>query len=628
MSENLAHAPYNFVPFAAKPFSRYVDSRELPRHDLLDETLKSGLIHVSFTAETPVFVSDGKKEDPHFIKNAAGSYVLPGSTIRGLVRENMQVLGFGAVVPDWDFDNRTFLYRAVGDKSQDPRKGQYNTVLGGDNNKQTADRVNAGYLYGENGKYFIHPAIKPVGCRSNFYRLERESKLVPGAYRDKYAFHEKCWYQANGENITALSLELKDGYSEGQLLSSGKMQKQKRLYIFPSADAAADEIPISDRDRRAYETDFEAKENQLSKEMKSELRLDPRVSGKPVFYLQYEGRVCWGQTQYLRVQYEHATADGLPDGQKDSNSPVLDYPNALLGFSVKDTDGKLLSYRSRISFSDLAACGQPRESEPFRMILGGPKASYYKGYLMDGNNYNDPDFQLRGYKQYWPKKETDAPRTNGDNKNAKILSCLRPLPAGTRFEGTLRFENLAEDELGLLLLCLDLGKDRYQMLGMGKPYGFGRMSVRLSGLEFLTPASLYGTELVPQTKMCRGEELEKERGRLVAAYKSYIEEKRLHNKRKYDDQPAIKDFLFLHELQNAKDIGTSFSYMELAEYKSTNLLPTTDELRKKAMQVQAKPQTVESTDKTEFSIENALKELNSKFGGADTNSTGKGRRRK
>ena len=58
--QSKVRAPYNFVPFANKVLLRYAGPEELPRHDRMDPALKSGEIHVTMTADTPVFVSDGR----------------------------------------------------------------------------------------------------------------------------------------------------------------------------------------------------------------------------------------------------------------------------------------------------------------------------------------------------------------------------------------------------------------------------------------------------------------------------------------------------------------------------------------------------------------------------------------
>ena len=100
--ENTVRAPYNFVPFTERqPFMRYTDVSKLPAHDELCADLLTGEIHLTLTAETPVFVSDGQ-ENADFFRGANGNYMIPGSTIRGMVRENMQILGDGLVLKDED----------------------------------------------------------------------------------------------------------------------------------------------------------------------------------------------------------------------------------------------------------------------------------------------------------------------------------------------------------------------------------------------------------------------------------------------------------------------------------------------------------------------------------------------
>jgi hypothetical protein len=73
----------------------------------------------------------------------------------------------------------------------------------------------------------------------------------------------------------------------------------------------------------------------------------------------------------------------------------------------------------------------------------------------------------------------------------KVQTRLHALPAGTRFERVrLRFHNLRQVELGALLWALtfgdatalngELGSKRHR-LGMGKPYGLGQLSLRVTG---------------------------------------------------------------------------------------------------------------------------------------------------
>ena len=138
MAENTVHAPYNFVPFSEKLLIRYESLTELPRHDRIDPALKSGEIQVELRAGTPVFVSDGQ-QDPHFFRGPDGTYQIPGSTVRGLVRENMQILGYGLVRPGEDLDDVQIYFRAIADAQKSvagPLKTYYRTALPGEGRQE------------------------------------------------------------------------------------------------------------------------------------------------------------------------------------------------------------------------------------------------------------------------------------------------------------------------------------------------------------------------------------------------------------------------------------------------------------------------------------------------------------
>ena len=122
--------------------------------------------------------------------------------------------------------------------------------------------------------------------------------------------------------------------------------------------------------------------------------------------------------------------------------------------------------------------------------------------MKEGKNYSsgveEADFRLSGYKQYWLK---EVEKTSVAQDKDKVGTTLRPLPPGTVFRGSVRFKNLRRDELGLLLWCLLLKEGCFQSIGMGKSYGYGRMSVVLEELRLLSPQRLYGADLaaVPWT---------------------------------------------------------------------------------------------------------------------------------
>lgn len=101
-------APYNFVPFTQKEYE--YSKEQLPTHDSMNEKLISGELVYEMTAETDIFVDDGT-DAHHFNKNAKGQYSIQGSSVRGLIRNNVQILGFSSIADD--IDDYALMYRNV-----------------------------------------------------------------------------------------------------------------------------------------------------------------------------------------------------------------------------------------------------------------------------------------------------------------------------------------------------------------------------------------------------------------------------------------------------------------------------------------------------------------------------------
>ena len=562
MSEprNAPHAPYNFVPFHSKNspganagsgksrvervLIRYDSAEDLPPHDRIDPALKTGEIHVTMTAETPVFVSDGNE---HFFRGANGQLMLPGSTIRGMVRENMQILGFGLVRPEEDLgEDHPIYFREVAAARENAAGPYYREALGVETRRDAAgksfsipQKVKAGYLRREGGALFIqpvrggyirvprsHPALKKAGLS------EGEAKTVPVAYiAEGGRVKELCRWTGPAP-----------GMERGVLLYTGKAvgNKPNARYLFPAADEDAPRESISQEDEQSYRMDLDARKNSLKPYCFWDLPTEG--AEKPVFYLRHNGRTYFGMSLFLRIDYRHTLSEGLPGPQAErrAEGTPLDYIHAVLGFSEQER-----SYRSRVSFGDFAALGEPQEGEPIQAILGEPKPSWYPGYVVNGEHYNADEFYLRGFKLYW-QKDAKVPPLSADRDN--VVSTLRPLPVGTAFQGVIRYKNLHEDELGLLLWALRLEEGCYQSVGMGKPYGFGRMKLTIDSLREYDMETLYRPEgLCGGPAAVDGGQVEQ----YIQAYDAWACE-RLHVKKpkkapSIRSQDGIRDFFFLRK---------------------------------------------------------------------------------
>ena len=296
---------------------------------------------------------------------------------------------------------------------------------------------------------------------------------------------------------------------------------------------------------------------------------------KPVFYTVVDGHTYFGMSLFLRVGYPHSLAEGLPKAFRDMVDETelpLDYPHAVLGFA---TDTK--SYRSRVSVGDFPLTDGDDRYISVSAILGEPKPGYYPGYVKDGMHYAEEEFQLRGYKQYWlhEVKETTVPEGK-----EKVGTELKLLPAGCEFQGVIRFRNLTEDELGLLLWALCLQKDCYQTIGMGKPYGYGRIKLTIDALKEMRWSDLYGVTPDGQPVINTTERIDD----YIRTFDEYISSKLYIKKPSKEHpsittQPEIQDFFYIKSsIRPAEEV----SYMELPEYKNTRApLPTISDSRPK-----------------------------------------------
>lgn len=174
-------APYNFVPFTDQV--QAVKEEELTLHNEVRDDLLSGEITYTIKAETPISVDNGKEK---FFRDAYNRPAIPGSSIRGLIRSNAQILGFSSMSDD--IDDYALMFRHVG-ANADLKEidDSYRHILGakqisipgaGNRNVSVLLNVQAGYIRNIGGKYEIIPCVlkgidKEHGKMNYFYLSER-----------------------------------------------------------------------------------------------------------------------------------------------------------------------------------------------------------------------------------------------------------------------------------------------------------------------------------------------------------------------------------------------------------------------------------------------------------------------
>lgn len=148
---------------------------------------------------------------------------------------------------------------------------------------------------------------------------------------------------------------------------------------------------------------------------------------------------------------------------------------------------------------------------------------------------------------------------------------------GAKFAGKIRFQNLTEDELGLLLWSVRLNEGSQMNVGKAKAYGYGRISVKITELGRLDVKKAYLSaetlELDPFDRAKSGGGLEKEIDNAISFYKEKIQK---HVGKPIDELYHIIQFFMMKDSSSIPPDGaTKYMSVDRREYQSrTRPLPT------------------------------------------------------
>lgn len=550
--ERTAVAPYNFVPIA-DPVITFPDGD--PNNPLeVDQGVYhfgrwTGWIDVKLTTKSPLYVRGVLKPDeyeqkerqeanandktPHLdkLRNKPDFFhtgdkdqpVIPGSSLRGMLRQIVEILGHGKLKPVMD---RPLIYRAVGDTSshgeayrkllmdEDPDRKHYYTPLfkGGFVRKdkdgnwfiQPAREIN-GVSYGR----INHKSI-PSGQLQRWHGCRNANELYVEVGEYDFQSVRGTFLNVKKAKIVRADAEKQPGLVQAVLARSGRMfSKKTEAVIFPP-DPDADWIPIPDgsdpSDSRDLVTEYK---DQISPEQETLLGKDGALRDyQPVFYVMKDGKLLFffGHTQMFRMPYPRSPQQFLPPVHNNDNR--LDFAEAMFG-KVRGTGaggraGRVFITDARLDESEkqgkLWLDGNPIV---IPKVLSSPKPTTFQHYLTQSNpnvpqgkglyTYNDSPSQttVRGYKMYWHKGKqvhrTDFAEDEKkiDRQKDKIHTQIKPVREGVTFTFRVHFENLLPAELGLLWWAIALPADDGQTychkLGMGKPLGLG--AVQLTATE-------------------------------------------------------------------------------------------------------------------------------------------------
>lgn len=465
-----ATAPYNFVPLPEQIF-------EVPKpfaaHDRLDKDRLHGEIHLHITTETATYTRCAypPAADPDDHGNARDQLfrqeffhygdprrpVLPGATLRGAIRNLVEILGSGRISRRESPNNgvrvrdERLVHRAVADQ-QTPVGERYTRrfllKLGNSHFQYPGPNVKAGYLEsGALGTWQIRPAVEHHG--QSFVRVP--ASLVPPGLLDITRADQRAsakpidvWvqpsplqdYQPRGRNGQPGGLTLRyarsttcvrqhqPGLVQAQLVPTGRPIRRSLHTAVYAVDTTALPLPISEDIWRQWEEDRD-----LQRGLPNRL-LRP---GEPVFYLLEGGKLCFfGPCLFFRVPFQRWTLDYVPAATLGKGDAPLDLAEVIFGTvnagERKEPMSSNGAHRGRVIVED----AQCLEADPFLPgqdgrrwpgVLSAPKPTSYQLYLVQPNDLGrddrsrknnllaydapppdgpgTPATALRGFKRYW-----------------------------------------------------------------------------------------------------------------------------------------------------------------------------------------------------------------------------------
>ena len=531
-------APFNFVPLNEKVF--FPQWADKVSHDIPFSDGESGEIELELEAMTPIFVRNGhthtdaetknNEEYVSFSKDAGGNYFIPGTSVKGMIRNVLEIMSFGKMKVDkaMKFAQREWNNKYINNKDIYPIKKpeiQNSILCGWLEIKENEDSLiySCGLPLRINhlriDEYFrsknLNVSFKKQFSKYSENDLGKEREINQKRYDPKEASFKYALINNNFkvlENISFMtdekySKELNrgqqkafcerrvkvaegDGEFKGTIVFTGQPdtwvnpeQQERKLksgkfyeFVFPEHDGTEFKVP----GKTIQEFKFIYKDSPSWIIFKNRNRIPVffRVNGDTV--------IDFGLALLYRLPYKNSVSDLMLKNQMIpiERQGAFDLVECILG----TTEGKH-SLKSRVQFSPFKASGVVTPNRLEYTTLGLPKASYYPIYLeQNGVNgiasnfvtYQSDKAILSGRKRY-PVKRKGIPRPTGNNN---LDTPFVPLPEKTLFKGKIRFHNLKPVEIGALLSSVTFhgNQDKlFHNIGMGKPLGYGKIKVDVKG---------------------------------------------------------------------------------------------------------------------------------------------------
>lgn len=571
-------APFNFVPLSEKVyFPNWADqiSQDIPFEDGI-----SGTIELKITAQTPIFVRNGhtksdaddKNEDyKSFSKSPDGKYFIPGTSIKGAIRNVLEIMSFGKMDR---IDNKRYSIRdlqlkkylaffqnstvhcgwlsIVGEKATITDNGIPRRI--------SHEEIDKKYKTDFCEKFSNKSFLKQESNRSSLlkYKMLKEYDLhgsfreLPLNPRNEVDKRIKVVFDSKGGVSGTIVVTGQPGVRKPTEKNADGTIRRKasgKFYEFVFLDKEENTYTFDTEEENGLFSDFifNYKDSEEWKYWRNKLAKGVKI---PVFFYADGGRILHFGLSYLyKIPFSGRVKEYSYQSHRDKRRDLSD---CIFGMVEGSS-----ALKGRVQFS--SAWLDETTGKPFDDVLspylGSPKPTYYPIYLkqngtngiMLNNNDRgvyfstmlDQDAVLKGWKKYPAQsnytKNFMIPDGQDDNTNPFV-----PISPNSVFRSFVRFHNLKKEELGALLTAIELREGSFHSLGFAKPFGYGRCAVKIENVQG------FKSEEIPELKKAFVADISKQ----IADYEKSIQ---------------LKEF---YSMSCVQDVRYPLEYMDLTDFVS------------------------------------------------------------
>jgi hypothetical protein len=543
-----ATAPYNFVPLAK-------DNKVISFIPNNNEKKYSGKIEVTIENLSPIFIRNSKQNDENTQPDSnfyspAEKYRIPGSSLRGLIRNIVEIVSFGYFS---FFEDKYLYFRDFANQPLSSVYAKYN-LSSVDNNKNITYEMKMGKLYKEGRKYRIESYGSP-------YRISNENLRNIFDEAGK-TYNPTIWDFCEHNQVLYVS-------------STGLKNKVKNWAV-STKDKPIEVFYLSENDIFDYKND---KKREESPKVPNLFNLLKNKKYVPVFYIQWPdnkgiNRTTIGHTGFFRLPYKSSIGEHIPTQRNSENN--IDIATSIFGDEKR--------FAGKVYFEDcyLQIKQDQFENVTYMKPLLSPNPTSFQLYLENKsgskpenlNHYNIKHAKIRGYKLYWHRNE---PYTLNNINNKNISTKVMPVKKNNIFKGVINFNDLTEIELGALLFVLNLPGNLALKIGAGKPFNLG--SIKISASLTLTPVDY----LKDISKGWFGNNNNEERNIniFINNFKSFILKNIAPNLKDIWEIDRMKELKQILDYKN-KPNDSNTEYMQVTDirFRKRSVLPKPSEIKK------------------------------------------------